>query len=396
MEILLTNKACLDNQTTPQQQWIIKGSHPVEYSIIETPNLFDSHDINLAAAGSLGSPNSCAKRLIFVDSEVVKLHGPRIERFFSTFKGECRIVPIVITERLKDYAMVEHILWNMVDFGVSRKDEPVIAIGGGCLMDVVGLAASLYRRGVPYIRIPTTLLGIVDAAVGVKTGSNFGTHKNRVGNYYAPVCALLDTSFLETLPVRHIKNGMAEILKMAIITDQDLFNTIERNAEQLMADRLARSSLSLSVVRGAVHGMLLELEPNLWESDLQRLVDFGHTLSPTFEMKAIDTLLHGEAVAVDMCISTIVASRRKLLDPRQALRIIKVIKKIGLPIIHPTCTFSNITQALSEIVQHRGGLQRIPVPLDIGSATFLNDITAQECMSACEQLKSIAQQYSPN
>lgn len=394
MEVLSNDHPCADKHPSCQQ-WVIKGSRPIEYSVIEAPHLFDSTKVKLAVCGLSASSMVYDKRLIFIDNEVLTLHGRRIQQFFDAFEGEYLIVPIHITERLKDYSMVENILQHMVDFGVSRKDEPVIAIGGGCLMDVVGMAASLYRRGVPYIRIPTTLLGIVDAAVGVKTGSNFGAHKNRVGSYYAPVCALLDTSFLETLPPRHIKNGMAEILKMAIIADQALFTVIEKNVDHLMADRLARSTLSLGVVRSAVHGMLKELEPNLWESDLQRLVDFGHTLSPVFEMKAVDTLLHGEAVAVDMCISTLVAANRKLLNPRQALRIIELTKKIGLPIIHPTCTSTNIAQALAEIVKHRDGLQRMPVPIEIGRATFLHDVTAQECIRACEQLRNIAQQYSP-
>lgn len=394
MEVLSNDHSHADSHTTCQQ-WIIKGNRPVEYSVIEAPFLFDSTNIKLAVCGASASMMACHKRLIFIDNGVLNLHGTRIRRFFSTFKGEYLIVPIHITERLKDYSMVENILQHMVDFGVSRKDEPVIAIGGGCLMDVVGMAASLYRRGVPYIRIPTTLLGIVDAAVGVKTGSNFGPHKNRIGSYYPPVCALLDTSFLETLPPRHIKNGMAEILKMAIIADSALFSTIEMNVEHLMADRLSQSPLSLDVVRSAVHGMLKELEPNLWENDLQRLVDFGHTLSPIFEMKAVDTLLHGEAVAVDMCISTLVAANRKLLDQQQAMRIIELTQKIGLPIIHPTCTSSNIAQALAEIVKHRDGLQRMPVPIAIGQAAFLHDVTAQECIHACKQLGNIAQQYSP-
>jgi 3-dehydroquinate synthase len=394
MEVLSNDHPCADKHPSCQQ-WIIKGSRPVEYSVIEAPHLFDSTNVKLAVCGLSASSMVYDKRLIFIDNEVLTLHDRRIRQFFDAFEGEYLIVPIHITERLKDYSMVENILQHMVDFGVARKNEPVIAIGGGCLMDVVGMAASLYRRGVPYIRIPTTLLGIVDAAVGVKTGSNFGAHKNRVGSYYAPVCALLDTSFLETLPPRHIKNGMAEILKMAIIADQALFTVIEKNVDHLMADRLARSTLSLGVVRSAVHGMLKELEPNLWESDLQRLVDFGHTLSPVFEMKAVDTLLHGEAVAVDMCISTLVAANRKLLNPRQALRIIELTKKIGLPIIHPTCTSTNIAQALAEIVKHRDGLQRMPVPIEIGRATFLHDVTAQECIHACEQLRNIAQQYSP-
>ncbi|CAI8893403.1 sedoheptulose 7-phosphate cyclase [Pseudomonas soli] len=394
MEVLSNDHSHADNHTTCQQ-WIIKGCRPVEYSVIEAPFLFDSTNIKLAVCGSSVSTMACEKRLIFIDSQVLTLHGARIRQFFSAFPGNYLIVPIHITERLKDYSMVEHILQQMVDFGVSRKDEPVIAIGGGCLMDVVGMAASLYRRGVPYIRIPTTLLGIVDAAVGVKTGSNFGPHKNRIGSYYAPICALLDTSFLETLPPRHIKNGMAEILKMAIIADHALFTIIEMNVEHLMADRLSQSARSLEVVRSAVDGMLKELEPNLWESDLQRLVDFGHTLSPVFEMKAVDTLLHGEAVAVDMCISTLVAMNRKLLDSRQASRIIELTQKIGLPIIHPTCTSSNIDQALAEIVKHRDGLQRMPVPIAIGRAAFLHDVTAQECIRACEQLRSIAQHYSP-
>lgn len=128
-----------------------------------------------------------------------------------------RILPLPTTEDNKSMEHMTRILEEVHKFGIDRRSEPIIAIGGGVCLDVVGLAASLYRRRTPYIRVPTTLLSYIDASVGAKTGVNFANGKNKLGSYIPPVATFLDRTFIQTVPRRQVSNGMAEMLKVLII-----------------------------------------------------------------------------------------------------------------------------------------------------------------------------------
>src|SRR5574337_2166952 len=147
-------------------------------------------------------------------------HGVHRARFARTGRGPAR--PKTVDAWLG-------ILHELDAFPIHRRDEPIIAIGGGVLTDVVGFVASSYRRGVPHIKVPTTLMGYVDASVGVKSGINFNHHKNRLGSFEAPLQVLLDRAFLATLPHRHILNGVCEIIKLALINDVALFVQLEQH-----------------------------------------------------------------------------------------------------------------------------------------------------------------------
>src|SRR5205823_4501971 len=160
-------------------------------------------------------------------------------------------------------------------------------------------AASIYRRGTPYIRVPTTLVAMVDAGVGVKTGINYRGNRNRIGTYFSPLASFIDRSFLLSLPDRHLRCGMAEILKVGIARDPRLFDLIETWGAALLRDRL-QSAEGEEVMRRAIDGMLAELEPNLWERSLERAMDLGHTFGPVLEASTRGDLLHGEAVALDI------------------------------------------------------------------------------------------------
>merc|ERR1719443_826067 len=126
---------------------------------------------------------------------------------------------------------------KMKKFNIDRRTEPVIAIGGGVCLDVVGLAASLFRRRTPYIRVPTTALSYVDASVGAKSGVNFMGAKNILGMYVPPAAALLDSAFFATESERRIANAVGEMAKMAIMKSPELFELLEENAGRLIADK---------------------------------------------------------------------------------------------------------------------------------------------------------------
>ena len=180
---------------------------------------------------------------------------------------------------------VDHILDELCVYKLRRR-EPFLAIGGGCVLDIAGMAACLYRRGVPFVRVPTTLLAIVDASVGVKNGVDYccavtdETYKNRVGSFYAPSACLLDPVFIASQDERNISNGFGEILKLALVRSSDLFDLLEAHGQKLVESKFEDASLkqagvSSRIIDLSIQIMLEELGPNLWESKLDRCVDYG-------------------------------------------------------------------------------------------------------------------------
>jgi 3-dehydroquinate synthetase len=167
-----------------------------------------------------------------------------------------------------------------------RRREPFLAIGGGVLLDIAGMGACMYRRGVPFVRVPTTLLAIVDASVGVKNGVDYccgvtnETYKNRVGSFYAPSACLLDTSFISTQDARNVCNGFGEIMKLALVRSTDLFELLETHGANLVKSRFMETPMvpigvADRVIDLSIQIMLEELGPNLWEEKLERCVDYG-------------------------------------------------------------------------------------------------------------------------
>lgn len=368
-------------------KWSVQTQLPVHYSVFESPDLFNPQNSTLLFNGQTSSPPSC-RRVVVVDEYVKQIYGDRIRRFFQFHEIEYRLLAICVSEDNKTMDTVFRVVEELNAFNVSRRSEPVIAIGGGVLMDIVGLAANLFRRGIPYIRVPTTLLGVVDAAVGAKTAVNFQGHKNRIGTFYPPIAAMLDVTFLQSLSDRQISNGIAEILKIALVMDTELFELLEKNGVSMVTEK-CQGTGALPIIRRAIQGMLTDLQQNLWEQQLERFVDFGHTFCPTLELKAVPKLLHGEAVAIDMALSVMLAHQRGLLTTEERDRVYKFMQAVRLPLTHPICTSTLLYEALQSTTQHRNGLQRFPLPVGIGSARFFNDITFEEIKTALPALAQL-------
>ncbi len=368
--------------------WLVQATKPVRYEVRMVDNLLDPTREDLALAGT--GERTGNRRFIVLDDRLESHYGAQLRQYFQAHGLRPHFCVLPAEERNKTMDSVAHVVRDLNEFGISRRHEPIIAIGGGVLLDIVGFAASLYRRSTPYVRIPTTLIGLVDAGVGVKTGVNFENHKNRIGTYFAPSLALLDRTFLTTLAERHLHNGFAEILKIALVKDFRLFELLEEHGPALVASRLrsrqAEGDVAQEVLERAVQGMLEELQPNLWESNLERLVDYGHTFSPTIEMQALPDLLHGEAVNIDMALTTSIARRRGLLTLSEQVRIGRVMRSMNLPQYHPVCDVAGLTAALDDTVRHRDGLQRLPLPVGIGAACFVNDLTTDEIRHALDDL----------
>jgi len=249
----------------------------------------------------------------------------------------------------------------------------LVAFGGGVCTDIVTVAASWIRRGIKYICVPTTLIGQVDAGIGIKGAVNFHGKKSYIGAFYPPDSVLIDPSFLRTLPERYISCGMAEIIKIAIVRDDLLFDLVERNSGSLLISGFSSPAAESREIlwRSAVR-MAEELETNIYEDKTyKRLVDFGHTFSPSLESASGFRIHHGEAVAIDMALTCAIACELGFLSKANRDRVISALVSAKLPIYSPLLTEHMCMSAFEDTMRHRGGAVNLVVPTEIGRATFI-------------------------
>lgn len=354
----------------------------IEYDIVSAPNLFHPQNLALLSEGRIDN----ARRFVVVDRNVEKLYSDALRNYFAHHQVETSIVSFPGGEESKTIESYLSIVRELDSFPIHRRDEPIIAIGGGVLTDVVGFVAGSYRRGSPYIKVPTTLMGYVDASVGIKTGINFNGNKNRLGAFHPPQKVLLDKSFLRTLPRRQILNGVCEIIKLAVIKDVELFNLLETYGTQSV-DAKFQNKEGGEILDFAINGMLEELQSNLYEENLARKVDFGHTFSYGLETRHETCLLHGEAVLLDVVLSTLIAKLRGFLSDEEVGRIFDLIANLGISLDASLLDPRILWQSLEERTYHRNGLQRTPMPCGIGKCVFVNDIKANEIEFAAKLIE---------
>eukprot|EP00877_Chromochloris_zofingiensis_P006590 jgi/Chrzof1/2184/Cz11g05100.t1 len=379
----------------------VSSSMPVHYTVKEVTGIFDLDNKSLLrgvlpnsfpfALGPEPAITQGLRRMIVIDETVNSIYGDKLRQYLDHHGVEYMILPLPTCEENKTFDLVFQIADAIETFKINRRQDPIIAIGGGVCLDVTGLAANLYRRNTSIIKVPTTLMATVDASIGIKTAVNFHDKKNKLGTYCPPLGVFYDLSFLQTLEARHLSNGSAEILKMACIKDEVLFQMLEQHADDLLTSHY-QVGAAQSIIRRAIQGMLEELEYNLWEHILMRLVDYGHTVSPEIEMAALrceGMLLHGEAVNIDMALSTELSYQRGLLTKSQRDRVFRVMEAFNLPVWHQVCSVDLFMKGIDDMTRARDGMQRTPLMSGIGGAIFANDLTRAEISTAAHTLQCI-------
>jgi 3-dehydroquinate synthase len=337
--------------------------------------------------------------LMVIDENVLRLHGARAEAYFAEHGIALTTVPVRIAETAKSLRTLETIVDAFADFGLNRK-ERVLIVGGGLTTDVAGFACAAYKRSTDYIRIPTTLIGLIDASVSIKVGANHGKHKNRLGAYHASKKVFLDFSLLQTLPVDQIRNGIAEIIKIAVVSNLGIFEGLEKYADDLL-------QTSFGYAEGAEHlreeadritydaiRTMLELEvPNLHELDLDRVIAYGHTWSPTLELTPDPPLFHGHAISVDMAFSATLAEQLGHISTADRDRVLGLFSSVGLAIDSPFFTAELLEKATPSIMQTRDGQLRAAVPKPIGTCHFVNDLTVADLVRVLAEHKLVCAGY---
>lgn len=365
--------------TAGDRAFHVEGYERIEYDLLYVDGVFAPENTEIA-----DSYRPYGRALAVVDDTVYRIYGEVMQSYFDHHGIELTVIPVQIRETAKSLETYEQIVSRFDAFGLVRT-EPVLVVGGGLTTDVAGFACASYRRNTPYIRIPTTLIGLIDASVSIKVAVNHGKHKNRLGAYHASEKVLLDFSFLKTLPEDQVRNGMAELIKIAVVGNAEIFQLLEDHGADLLRTRFGHldGTPELRAVGDRLTyqaiATMLDLEaPNLHEIDLDRVIAFGHTWSPTLELTPPIPFFHGHAINIDMALSTTLAEQRGHLSVSDRDRILSVMSALGLALDSEHLTSELLERATSAILKTRDGLLRAAIPDPIGRCRFLNDVTVAE------------------
>jgi 3-dehydroquinate synthetase len=369
-----------------------------------------SYDVNIVPYGTILDPENTQlldatgprvegynRAFAVVDDTVERLYGDKIREYFAVNQIELTICVLKGGEDDKRPQAVDQLIDDLCAYKCRRR-EPILAIGGGCLLDIAGMAANLYRRGIPFVRVPTTLLAIVDASVGVKNGVDYccaktdESYKNRIGSFYAPSSCLLDPAFITTQDKRNVCNGFGEIMKLALVRSSALFELLETHGAALVESLFSSESIitkdvGTRIIDLSIQIMLEELGPNLWEYKLERCVDYGHTFSKLLEMVPGANIMHGEAVNVDGFFCCVLSYLRGYITRDTVDRIFLAMKSLCLPTDSADLSAELAWQSCKDAVEHRHGEQRIPLITDIGESICVSDVTQDELYRALEVMK---------
>jgi demethyl-4-deoxygadusol synthase len=393
----LRGKLVNNNQatfTSTDRAFHIQGYEKIDFSLLYVNGAFKPENPEIA-----DSYRAFGRCLMVVDQAVHSLYGDQIRDYFQHYDIDLTVFPVAIREVDKTLATFESVIDAFVDFGLVRK-EPVLVVGGGLTTDVAGFACSSYRRRTNYIRVPTSLIGLIDASVAIKVAVNHGKLKNRLGAYHASQKVILDFSFLKTLPVDQIRNGMAELIKIAVVGNKEIFELLEVYGEALLHSHFGYidgtsqlQEVAHRLTYNAIQSMLKLEVPNLHELDLDRVIAYGHTWSPTLELAPELPIFHGHSVAIDMAFSATIAQQRGYISEADRDRILGLMSRLGLAIDSPYLTPELLWQATMSIARTRDGLQRAAAPCPIGECRFMNDLTKTELDAALMVHRRICQGY---
>lgn len=324
------------------------------------------------ARGDVLRATAGRRALLVTTAEVMRLYGDGIASLVVAAEGRVATLVIPSGEPSKQFASVELVAGKALEVGLGRNGM-LIAVGGGVCSDIVTVAASLIRRGLRHIRVPTTLVGQVDAGIGVKAAVNFRDSKSALGCFHAPSEVLIDPFFLRTLPAPELRAGLAEVVKMAVVGDRRLFELVEGAWPTLLKSGFEEpAEVAREVIRQSATRMLEALASNPLEaSGRPRAVDAGHTFSPRLEAATGFEIRHGEAVAVDLVLTATIATLLGLLPLAECERIASTIAAIGLPVASPLLSLELCSAAVEDAVRHRGGHLNLPLPSAIGEVTVL-------------------------
>lgn len=313
------------------------------------------------------------KIVLVSNPTVFSIYGERVS--VSVKKAGFNPFTVIIPdgEEYKDLLWVQHIYDELLTAKLDRSSA-LVALGGGVIGDITGFAASTYMRGISYIQVPTTLLAQVDSSVGGKTGVNHKLGKNMIGTFWQPGLVWVDVETLKTLPKRELLAGIAEVIKYGVIRDKELFNFIEANREKILN---LDSNILTHIIKRSCEIKAEIVSKDEREAGLRAILNFGHTIGHAIEtVTEYKRFLHGEAVAIGMCVESRLSLMLGLIDAEQVSRIESVIRAFGLPSEMPEhIDMNGILSSIQLDKKAIAGELKFILPEKIGSVRIYKGVT---------------------
>jgi len=329
------------------------------YDIVIGPKLFQKIGILLKSV-KIGKD-----AVVITNRRLFAMYGRKLESVLirSGFNVMFEFVPD--SERAKSGEVALDLL-NRITNRDQYKTIFLVALGGGVVGDLTGFVASIYKRGIPYIQIPTTLLAQVDSAIGGKTAIDLPAAKNLAGAFYQPKIVISNVSILKSLPERRFRSAMAEIIKYGIIKDKQLFSYLEKNYDKVLKGN--EKALEYVISRASKIKSDVVSKDELDNKGLRIILNYGHTAGHAIEAASSYSGLydHGESVAIGMAIATDIAVEMELLHRNDAERIVALIERCGLPVFAKRLSAQKIYAALGHDKKFIGGKNRFVLPAGIG------------------------------
>jgi 3-dehydroquinate synthase len=331
------------------------------------------YDVVVQSVGQIGSLlYECGLQnpILVTDENVAKFHAKDVMVSLREAGFSPNLLTLPSGEACKNLETVQTLWHGFLEQGLDRRST-VIALGGGVISDLTGFAASTYMRGINWVCVPTTLLSMVDASLGGKTGFDLPEGKNLIGSFYPPKLVLADPQVLETLPDPELISGLAEVVKHGIISDPELFDLCSRGWD-CVSDHLEQ------IVKRAMAVKVKIIEDDPYEKGFRAALNLGHTVGHAVELVSKFQLRHGEAVAIGMVAEAKLAERLNVANKGLSDMIGKVLSTLGLPVQIPTeLPREEIIRAMSVDKKKNATAVRFALPVEIGKVELV-DVTNLE------------------
>ncbi len=367
-----------------------------EYKVFFTAHLFDpGNDVFRSFLKEGKEPGATRKILFVLDNGVLDHHPGLAQQIKNYFAGEkdIRLIEDMVilpggesTKNSEEY--FEKILEAVNRYGIDRHSF-MVAIGGGCVLDVAGYAAAVAHRGVRHIRVPTTVLSQNDSGVGVKNGINYFNKKNFLGTFTPPVAVFNDNHFLTTLSDGEWRSGISEAIKVALIKDAAFFGWLEVNAAKMVGRDMP--AMQYQIKRCAELHLQHIAGADPFETGSSRPLDFGHWSAHKLEQLSNFSIRHGEAVAIGIALDTVYSFLSGRLKEESMMRVLRLLKNLGFPItdrlLEVTDEKSPLLQGLNEFREHLGGRLTIMLLKEIGKGEEVHEIDPTLVKQASEWVR---------
>jgi len=332
--------------------------------------------------GLLRQLNTSGKAIVITDNKIATHFLGQLRESLQGEGFSPHVTVLPSGEEQKAIESVVGLYDQILPLKVDR-NTPIIAMGGGVIGDISGFVAATVLRGVPFVQIPTTLLSMVDASVGGKTGVNHRAGKNLIGAFHQPIAVLIDPDVLRTLPPREIRSGLAECIKHDVIRDADGFANLETNIARALA-------LDLDYLSGLIaHNVEIKAKVVMadpFERGERAHLNFGHTFGHAIETTLNYEKSHGECVGLGMTAAAKLATDLKLIDDAARQRIVRVIDSAKLPTHGLSADPNVLLNAMSFDKKAKAGKLRFILPDRIGHVVIRDDVPTEMVRDALESL----------